>query len=42
MIVTTVAVLWLSGRIFRIGILRVGQRARLRDVVRWVRGSVDA
>jgi ABC-2 type transport system permease protein len=42
MIATTVVVLWLSGRIFRIGILRVGQRARLRDVIQWVRGAAEA
>lgn len=42
MIATTVLVLWLSGRIFRIGILRVGQRARLSDVVQWIRGGADA
>jgi ABC-2 type transport system permease protein len=41
MIATTIVVLWLSGRIFRIGILRVGQRARLRDLVQWVRGTPD-
>jgi hypothetical protein len=42
MIVTTVVVLWLSGRIFRIGILRTGQRTKLRDVVQWMRGTADA
>lgn len=39
MIVSAVVILWLSGRIFRIGILRTGQKVNLRDVVQWVRGS---
>jgi ABC-2 type transport system permease protein len=39
MIVTTGLVLWLSGRIFRIGILRMGQRPKLIEVVRWLRGA---
>jgi hypothetical protein len=34
--------LWLAGRIFRIGILRTGNRPKLAEVVRWVRGGADA
>jgi len=41
MIVTALAVLWSAGRIFRIGILRGGNRPKLAEVVRWVRGRTD-
>ena len=34
---TTALVLWLSGRIFRIGILRTGQPPRLVELFRWMR-----
>jgi xanthosine utilization system XapX-like protein len=34
-----VAVIWLSGKIFRIGILRTGQPPKLLELVRWVRGG---
>lgn len=34
---TTVGLLWVSARIYRIGILATGQRAPLREVWRWVR-----
>jgi len=39
LVVTTAAVLWLSGKIFRIGILRTGQPPKLLEIVRWVRGT---
>jgi ABC-2 type transport system permease protein len=39
LVVTTAGVLWLSGRIFRIGILRTGQPPKLLELVRWVRGG---
>jgi len=39
LILTTGLVLWLSGKIFRIGILRTGQPPKLLELVRWVRGS---
>jgi ABC-2 type transport system permease protein len=42
MAVTSVLMLWLAGRIFRIGILRTGNRPKLAEVVRWVRGGADA
>jgi ABC-2 type transport system permease protein len=35
---TTALVLWLSGKIFRIGILRTGQPPRLLEMLRWLRG----
>ncbi len=34
----TVLVVWLSGRIFRVGILRTGQPPRLRELIRWLKG----
>lgn len=37
LVVTTGGILWLSGRIFRIGILRTGQPPKFMELVRWVR-----
>jgi len=37
LLVTTIGVLWFSGRIFRIGILRTGQPPKILEVLRWVR-----
>jgi ABC-2 type transport system permease protein len=42
MIATALAVLWSAGRIFRIGILRAGNRPKLAEIVQWVRGRADA
>jgi ABC-2 type transport system permease protein len=42
MIATALLVLWSAGRIFRIGILRAGNRPKLGEIVQWVRGRVDA
>jgi ABC-2 type transport system permease protein len=42
MIVTAVVLLWSAGRIFRIGILRTGNRPKLAEVVHWLRGRADA
>jgi len=39
LIVTTLTVLWLSGRIFRIGILRTGQPPKFMELVRWVKAG---
>jgi ABC-2 type transport system permease protein len=39
LVVTTGGVLWLSGRIFRIGILRTGQPPKFLELLRWVRGG---
>ena len=42
MIVAAVVLLWSAGRIFRIGILRTGNRPKLAEVVQWLRGRADA
>ena len=39
LVLTTITMLWLSGRIFRIGILRTGQPPKFMELVRWVRGT---
>jgi ABC-2 type transport system permease protein len=39
LVISTIAMLWLSGRIFRIGILRTGQPPKFLELVRWVRGT---
>jgi ABC-type Na+ efflux pump permease subunit len=38
LIATTLLVLWLSGKIFRIGILRTGQPPKLIELFRWLKG----
>lgn len=40
LIATTALVLWLSGKIFRIGVLRTGQPPKLLELFRWVRDSM--
>ncbi len=40
LILTTVAVLWLSGKIFRIGILRTGQPPKVLELFRWILDAV--
>jgi ABC-2 type transport system permease protein len=42
MIVTALLALWLAGRIFRIGILRTGNRPKLAEVLQWLRRPADA
>ena len=42
MIVTAGVLLWSAGRIFRIGILRSGNRPKLAEVFLWLRGRTDA
>jgi ABC-type Na+ efflux pump permease subunit len=37
LLASDVLVIWLSGRIFRIGILRTGQPPKLLELIRWVR-----
>lgn len=39
MAVTLIAVAWLAGRIYRVGILMTGKRPTLRELWRWVRRS---
>ncbi len=39
LVLTTLAVLSLCGRIFRVGILRTGQPPKLLELLRWVRGA---
>jgi len=39
LIVSTAGVLWLSGRIFRLGILRTGQPPKMTELVRWLRSA---
>jgi len=37
MIVSVLAVAWLAGRVYRVGILSYGKKASFRDVARWIR-----
>jgi len=39
LLATTAVVLWLSGKIFRIGILRTGQPPKIFEIFRWLRGK---
>ena len=39
MILGVLAVVWVAGRIYRVGILSYGKKASLRDVMRWVRAE---
>lgn len=41
MIVTALLLLWSAGRIFRIGILRAGNRPKFAEVLKWIRGGAD-
>ena len=36
-ILTTVGVVWVAGRIFRVGVLMYGKRATLAEVIKWVK-----
>ncbi len=38
LLASTGLVLWLSGKIFRIGILRTGQPPKLMELIRWFKG----
>jgi ABC-2 type transport system permease protein len=42
MIATGLLLLWAAGKIFRIGILRAGNRPKFAEVVQWIRGRTDA
>jgi ABC-2 type transport system permease protein len=39
LLATNFAVLWLSARIYRVGILMYGKRPTLPELVRWVRAT---
>jgi ABC-2 type transport system permease protein len=39
LVLTTLGVLWLSGRIFRIGILRTGQPPKFRELLGWLKSA---
>jgi ABC-2 type transport system permease protein len=39
LVASTIVMLWLSGRIFRIGVLRTGQPPKLMELFRWVRAQ---
>jgi ABC-2 type transport system permease protein len=38
LVVSTIAALWMAGKIFRIGILRTGQPPKIVEMLRWIRG----
>jgi ABC-2 type transport system permease protein len=38
LLATVVAIMWLAGRIYRVGILMHGKKPGLRELARWVRG----
>ncbi len=42
MIVTALLLLWSAGRIFRMAMLRSGNRPKFSQVVQWIRGRADA
>jgi ABC-2 type transport system permease protein len=37
LVATLLTVVWLSGRVYRVGILMYGKRPGLREILRWVR-----
>ncbi len=39
MIVSILAILWFSSRLYRVGILMYGKRATLPELIRWLRYS---
>ena len=42
MIATALLLLWSAGRIFRMAMLRTGNRPKLAEIVQWVRGRADS
>ena len=40
LVASTVTVLWMAGKIFRIGILRTGQPPKIVEMLRWIRGDL--
>lgn len=39
LVASTIGMLWLSGRIFRLGVLRTGQPPKLMELLRWVKAG---
>jgi ABC-2 type transport system permease protein len=39
MVVSILAVLWISAKLYRVGILMYGKRATLPELIRWLRYS---
>jgi ABC-2 type transport system permease protein len=39
LVVSTIGMLWLSGRIFRLGVLRTGQPPKFMELLRWVKAG---
>jgi len=37
LLLTTLAVIWVSARIFRVGILMYGKRPTLAEIIKWVK-----
>jgi hypothetical protein len=42
MIATALLLLWSAGRIFRMAMLRTGNRPKLAELVQWIRSRGDA
>jgi ABC-2 type transport system permease protein len=42
MIATALLLLWSAGRIFRMAMLRTGNRPKLAEIVRWIQGRADS
>ncbi|HWY74828.1 MAG TPA: ABC transporter permease [Verrucomicrobiae bacterium] len=38
LVASTITVLWMAGKIFRIGILRTGQPPKILEMIRWIKG----
>jgi ABC-2 type transport system permease protein len=38
LLASTAAALWMTGKIFRIGILRTGQPPKIMEMLRWIKG----
>jgi ABC-type Na+ efflux pump permease subunit len=37
LLVSTIAALWMAGKVFRIGILRTGQPPKIVEMLRWLK-----
>ena len=38
-VITIIGLIWMGGRIFRVGILMYGKRANLKEAIRWIKYS---